>query len=1280
MVTPLNLYATRVFSEQPLGLWALDDKADYISFLSEGDQDLDSWTNTGVDSIGDATDPNFFTEIAPGTPFPEIPVNGIIGDAQNQGLVTFTSPFQLQPSDISFDQETFSFGLYVYTFSKIVNLRLGFKYTDPDSQEIFEVIKSAALSPTLAWAMVAETFRLPENFEDLELILEASYRDDGSPFEFVINAITAGQWAEEFQLKSFGASLIDVPSSINIPATKGLRAEPYGFPTNNGYYIADDGELSAKNAGIPLVFGSRNSTYLKPKTNSPSLIIPGLGFLNASGQFNKLTAEFWIKVRSNAIEPRRIFGPISSDDGIYVEGPFLKLKIGKQVGSHYIQEWDRPMLVDIRLDDRNANVIINGDQVIEIVLDPKEYRFPPRINNGLEQDWLGFYAYDDVPSIQLDCVAIYPYEVPALVAKRRWVYGQAVKVPTDIKGFDSSSSVFVDYPFAKYARNYYFPSSSKWSNGSIENLKLDRDALVTPDHSLPEVRFTDRGESQWFDDLKSSQDGESPVITLNPTSDWDEIGGHLFFSNLNFLETQTKSFYGVFESKDFSPNPQTLFQITNTINSNTLQIYTKGNVITSEQETIFSRQDGNTVTISNITHGLRTNAYVSVYDSERVTNGLYQIKVLTENSFSYVVDSSQQVANAEDPNIKLIYDATIYYSFTTKRPDGSMLEDIFYTTPGQRLNQRFFVGLDIPRFTRARGRQIANFLGTRQRLLAYVAGTESFSQTFRGNIHRVGFCTDRNLKKIQHLFNDQGVPVDYDNVFDLFGPSSYDAGADYFGNDESFWSLVLDGGDPYDFAAITAEEHIASYTLVPKIYFEKFMLDIAVDSYWEDYVPLSYFSKRVPDGKGNLKSEVTFLQFNLDYPVPEIFNNEKIDTSSNVVKSYVAFQYLKEGANAVSSSFMKKEALNKDKVVRPDSNWMSTKYEVVDGSIIYPPSNVDINAISISVYLELVVDGISINPIRIRSLQLSSQAYGNSPNRIGTKFGKELVPFNRSGIYYDYRLAPPISIYKASSPYLYKTSNSGIEVKVPYSNKNTGGISVPINQAGASFFKIGSLQMSLKFGEELFPDVPIKIFEIDAREDVIDFFLIAESPSRKRGQIYAVNRRTGRLQGSLMFFLNGIPVKRPVIYPKSWSVVGISFPAFLSFNDHIGAIRFTSPLMFNNISYSQTTQADDEERFGFRQWFSVRSQLGEPLDWGYWAGKELVGGQVIEIPDAGFTWQEVLFLSSIVREEIDASTLYNVFTGTQRAIVNQDIALTVGSYQYNFYNDLRWSSNTVAPV
>ena len=1297
MANPLNLYATKVFSEHPLALWALDDKADYISLIPDANQDLNTWTNTGVDSIVNARNSALFSVVPPPTPFADKAANGVIGDSGNSGLVTFTSPFALNPEDLSLSQQTFSVATYIYSYAKIIDFRIGFRYFDPIAEEINEVItskpirKPAGLSSTLAWAFVGESFELPESFEDLEIIFEIYYIDEGAPYEFVINGISAGQWAEEFQLESFGTQLVDVPNTIAIQNTKGVEAFPYGLAENLGYYIAEENALVARNYGIPLVFGSQNSTHITPKTNSPSLIVPGLGFMNQAGQFNNLTAEFWIKIQSKAVVPRKIFGPISSTDGLYVDGPFLKLRIGNKVGSHFVREWDRPMLVDIRLSPRKSTLIINGEAVFDLDLNPADYRFPASLLNGLEQDWLGFYAYPDVPLMQIDCVGIYPYEVATIVAKRRWVYGQGVQVPTDIKGLDSSSSVFIDYPFSKYAKNFYFPGSSKWNNGSLENLIAEDDALTSPDHPNPVIRFSDKTENRWYEDLAAIQGSEDNVITLRPNSLWGSTEGHMYFPNMNFLQEQTRSFYGVFESTTMSLEKKVLFEIINLNTSKKVQVYYKGNRITSSTlEQIQTEQSGQEVIVSGKLHGLKTGMSVLVEGSGRVPTGLYQVFVISRSSFSYQVNPNQSdvVEKADDLEIGYAYDSTIYYAFInrfTNQVSGvdqsPFEEEIFYTAPGHTIGKKFMAGIHLPRFVREEGKELANFFGTRQNLSIYIAGSEDLTNTFDGNIYKIGFTSARNLKKIEHLFNSVGIPVDYENVFNSFGLNVYDAGDEYFGNDPEYWPLVLDGGDPYDFQSLKAIEHVATYTLLPKVEMGMFMLDVAVDAYWEDYVPLSYFAKESLNAFGRKQSGVSFVQVNLDYPNMKTFDEEgNHDTSQNLVRAYVAFQYLAEGSNSIEDNFSRKESLNSLGVVEPQANWLTTKYEVVDGTIVYPPSDVDYRDVSINFYLEYNINGIRFNKVKIRSLQASSQFFGTSPNKIGTKFGTDLVPFRRAGQYFDYKSPPPFGIYKGSSPYLYNTSNSGIEIRGNYTNLNRSGISIPINTNAAPFFKIGSMQMSLKYGEDLFPEVPVKIFEIESGSVYIKFFLVADSASRKRGQIYALDGNTNQLQGNLVFFNNGVPVKRPILYPNTWSAVGLSFPGFLDIGNFVGALRLTSPIMFNNFSFYQTTLADDEERFGFRQWFAVRSFLGDPIDWGFWAGKELSGGAVVPSGAQAFSWREVLFLSTTLREEIDASNIYKIYSGTDRFVSESDQPLLIQDYKYKVYNGLSWTQNIVNPV
>jgi len=1245
MVTPLNLYATKIFAEHPLSLWALDDVSNYISLLNVSEQDLSGWTSAGVSSVVDAYGGSPYVAVPPPTaPFKNEYTNGVIGTVDNLGTISFESPRNYQPSDFSSKIKTVGVSVFVYSYTKVLDVRVGIRWTDPDNPGTpNEAVKSVSATSTLSWSGLSETFELPKNFEDLKFFLEFFYRNDSEVYEFAINGISVGQWSEEHQLESLGVRSQESITSLNIAnvsnkSYSGVAAKQYGLEGSDGYYLIKDNYLLAKNSALPIIYGTRNSTRLTPSSpNEPSLIIPGFNFMNSSGSGSQLTAEFWIKIASSAVVPRKIFGPVGSLDGIYVDGPFLKLRVGGQFVSHFVREWDRPMLINIRLDSKVADLVVNGSTVGSIDRTQESYSFPPQTNSlNQELNWLGFYCYEDVPALLLDCIAIYPYMVANDVSKRRWVYGQAVESPSDIKGLNTANSVNIDYSFANYAKNYNFPRNSNWSGGIVDNLSIEEDALKMPIHPLPEAKFNKESSSNsWLQSLAlANSNPEDTFISLRPDlhfanssnslsgdseSIWQETEGYLVFNNMNFLSEETRAFYGIFQTAADWPEKQTLFKIVNNISKDYVEIY------------------------------------------------------LDQVSYSGILETN------------------VIYSFNFLKANGEYEEDIFYQSRGQHTGDRFLVGLDITRFVRDKGDKLASFFGNRQRLSFYIGGNPEYQNTYKGLIRRIGFCNARNLTKIQHFFSDYGVPVDYENVFNSFGDSFYDAGADYFGSTvdgdgnaisppPSYWSLILDGGDPYDFVTIGTEEHTATYTLQAKKYLNNFYLDIGCNSYWEDYLPLSYFSKDLVDGTGDVRSSLSFIQFNLGCPIAENVVGEYFNLNGSMVKAFVSFQYLQSGASSTSSSFLNVEQLGKNKVVRPGSEWLYSKYEVVNGAVIYPPSGVNFDSLALKLHLEFDVESISTNPFVIRSLELASQAFTDSPTRIGTKTGKDIIPLSKAGLYSTYRNVSPFSIYKSSSPYLYNTASSGIQMLGEFSNSFNSKMSVAINGNAANFFKIGSMQMALRYSEDLMPQVPVKIFEIESAEGFIDFYLISDSVDRTRGQIYAISRENKNLQSGIFYFTNGKPTKRPILYPNSWMFLGISFPEFLDFGRSSGALRFTSPIRFDNISFYETSKSDDSERFGFRQWFSVRNNLGEDLEWGYWAGKEQVGDETVPIPGAGFVWDEVLKLSALIREEIDGETIFNIYTGTQRIVADSTNTLQVKDYEYNIFKDLTWQQNAVTPT
>jgi hypothetical protein len=253
----------------------------------------------------------------------------------------------------------------------------------------------------------------------------------------------------------------------------------------------------------------------------------------------------WTRISSESNTAKKIFGPIGSDDGLYVEDGFLTLLVGGSFSSHFVSEWFRPMLIHIAVVNNNAIVMINGEQVISLDFSTASMSLP----DGVDEDWVGFYSYEDVTPIEIDCFAIYSYRVPDVVAKRRWVYGQGVGSSESIDSAYSGTSAAIDYTFADYTANYTYPSFAQWQQGSFDNLATTEKYLKTPDYSLPTI-FTgtktlqdmyDESETL-FDNLPSGYIGtDYRFISLNPNSTWDNEGAYIYFTNFNVLNDQVAS-------------------------------------------------------------------------------------------------------------------------------------------------------------------------------------------------------------------------------------------------------------------------------------------------------------------------------------------------------------------------------------------------------------------------------------------------------------------------------------------------------------------------------------------------------------------------------------------------------------------------------------------------------------------------------------------------------------------------------------------------------------------
>lgn len=1224
MSNPSNLYAEKIYAEHPQFLWALDDQVDYVSIISEVNR------NTALWSIENGSSET--TEELLDAPFSDSVINKIIPNsvASEVFSITLVSPELITIDQLNSALKTFSIGSYFYTSSPYtLSIEIGYRYYDDALESYVDVLKLYDATLKDRWYFLSETFSPEDTTLPIQLVVKINYLGTSetlTDYTVYINGITFGQWSEEFQSSSLGASTITLPSDIALDFAKVIEAKAYGLSDYSGYYFTNNNALVAKNFGIPLVFGSQSVTKLYDNNGNPCLIIPSNGMMSDGGRYQEFTLEFWLRTNNSSSVSKRIIGPIASSDGIYLDGPFIILKINNKYESYYVGQWERPMLVHWRYLNNLSTVLINGEEVISMPID-SETLILPESKNELEksQDWIGFYAYADIQPIELDCVALYPYIVPTLVAKRRFVYGQGVQYPENLNASYGGSTALFDYSFADYTKNYNYPDLGSWSQGLLDNVIIEDNYLKSPEFLIPEIitnSVVNNGQ-ELLDQCAVIQNEESLFINLRPPSpSWDDVESYLYFDNFNLLNQTAHAFYGLFKKEVGVSESQVLIRIED--------------------------NSGNYLSIESVGSNIK---YILKYGQE---------------------------------DLQTIYEAV--------------------SVPA---NEIFAVGVEIDVFRDYYGGNLVSFFNGSS-LKMYVGGTKEFEKTFTGNIYKIALCSEKNVKEISNLFNILGVPKDYENIFNLYGPGiEYDGGD----ADQDFWSFVLNGGSPSSFLSIELESHVASCSITPKNYFDNFYLDLDIKGSWKDYVPLSYFGQYVTDEYGESKFGLDFIQFNVNYPAPVKFKETEVinengwqygelaaeysypvqrtyesldnylytgyvdyqdlaeksiktyyyDTSDAILKSYITFEYLEDGANASNGFFVNIQDVPKSGVISPGSEWINTKYEVVDNTIIYPPKGIDFNKLAIAVHLEFLVDGIKYQPIKIKNLQLASQAFNyNTANNIGTRFGTNVYPYFNNGYYYNYKAKNPFSIYKGSSPYLYLTRYSGLELRGNYDPLVNRGIAIPINSNKDTNYEIMAMQSLIRFNEDFFPYAPTQIMQINAKGKTIKFYMVANHPTGKRAKIYAIDGNTGSLYNGISFYVNGKIVKEPVININEWLMLGIGFPGILNFKSYAGSIMINGPIIFNSLSYYQTTNLQAIQTVNKRPWARVKFATDGLFDWEYW--------------NEYFVWQGVLVQSSVSYYGVNPSDLYKSYTGTNKIIVDDTRVFSFKDYEYLVFKDIFWQS------
>ena len=393
------------------------------------------------------------------------------------------------------------------------------------------------------------------------------------------------------------------------------------------------------------------------------------------------------------------------------------------------------------------------------------------------------------------------------------------------------------------------------------------------------------------------------------------------------------------------------------------------------------------------------------------------------------------------------------------------------------------------------------------------------------------------------------------------------------------------------------------------------------------------------------------------------------DTEHASIRSYVTFQYVEDGANAPRSTFTTTRTAREGSIVDMSAftSWPTTKFEVVDNTLIYPAKNVDFNELAVVTHLDFNIRGILKKPLKLRRLELASQAFNdNSFNPIGTRFGVDIFPYKKAGIYYDYKAKNPFSIYKGSTPYLYLNKSSGIKVRGDYDPLINRGLSVPVNINRADNYRVSAMQMWMKYDERQFPETPVELFDIKYKSDTIKFYFVADSETGNRARIYAKSLNSGQAFNGLSYYWNGKLVREPVVTRNEWGVLGIGFSTALLYDLFLGSINLNGQFVFNNISFYQANNLQQVQSTLTRPWQQVISYDGTNFDWQDWLNSS--------------TWEGVLVIGSSDRYGVSPIDVYSTYIGTNKIIFDDDEGLTVDADKIKVYTDTTWTLKVGTPV
>ena len=648
-----NLYANRVFSEHPIALWSFDEQAHYKSLISEADRELDSWaTKTNLTA-------SEYTNVVVGDiPFKDSYTTQAYPTVNTVTDCVFTSSNLWTGADIYSDVPV-SASLYVFLPEAKVN------YIDFGSTNGVDIEYTRHVAPT-----TGRNFWVKVTHNDLtysKLYIKINF-ESGSTQEsttWLFNGLTLGQYSEQTSSDSLGVqtteadTLDDLIVYTTLPDTVSwYQTTSVGSKEKELYYIEEDNRLLAYNTAMPMVYGSNYLTKIVPSTAGfPSLVFDGDGFLCNTGKYDTYTLEFWLRMTGFSPTPHKLFGnagftdaggTVESNDGLWITSSVLTFVVGnKELISYNTGPLSDPMLVHLTYTPSEILLMINGEIVASKKIDSVDGLTFAENNST----WLGFWGSTAFDVLEIDCMSLFGYVVPELVARKRFVWGQGVNDINIINSQYQGTAAVADFAASKINSNIAYPLNFFWESGFSDNLSIKNNKLSVPSATLPETTVGTGTKDEWLSAIDTNFVGEE-VFSFVPSGAYTSVNSYTIFNRLG----------------DYVANPLGLVVTWENTSVSSEPIASISNPSYSSRRLVFSISGGDTLTMTYIEGSTSTTIHTSTYDNLEKQSTFINLTGTKTNADATIPDGMRQMlSNTNELKLTVGYDDDVtntgkYYS------------------------------------------------------------------------------------------------------------------------------------------------------------------------------------------------------------------------------------------------------------------------------------------------------------------------------------------------------------------------------------------------------------------------------------------------------------------------------------------------------------------------------------------------------------------------------------------------------------------------------------------